>query len=59
MLPSRAWEGKLALVQASAGGAVLASLVDTLMPEAYEEGGSLVAFATTAGFLLTFLLSQG
>lgn len=52
-------EGTLAVVQAFAGGAVLASLVDTLMPEAYEEGGSLVAFATTAGFLLTFLLSQG
>jgi zinc transporter, ZIP family len=42
---------------ALAGGAVLASLADTLMPEAYREGGPFVAFATAAGFLLSFLLA--
>jgi zinc transporter, ZIP family len=42
---------------AFAGGAVLASLVDTLLPEAYREGGPYVAFATVAGFLLSFLLA--
>ena len=42
---------------AFAGGAVLASLADTLMPEAYREGGPFVAFATAAGFLLSFLLA--
>jgi zinc transporter, ZIP family len=42
---------------AFAGGAVLASLADTLMPEAYREGGPYVAFATVAGFLLSFLLA--
>jgi ZIP family zinc transporter len=42
-----------------AGGAVLASLADTLMPEAYKEGGSWVALATAAGFLVSFLLSAG
>ena len=31
-------------------GAVLASLADTLMPDAYREGGKPVAFATAAGF---------
>lgn len=36
---------------------VLASLVDTLMPKAYAGGGPLVAFATVAGFLLSFMLS--
>jgi len=36
---------------------VLASLADTLMPEAYEDGGPAVALATTAGFLLSFVLS--
>lgn len=41
-----------------AGGAVLASLADTLMPEAYREGGSLVAYATALGFLLSFLVSS-
>jgi zinc transporter, ZIP family len=42
---------------AFAAGAVLASLADTLMPEAYREGGPFVAFATVAGFLLSFLLA--
>ena len=42
---------------AFAGGAVLASIVDTLAPEAYREGGPYVAFATVAGFLLSFLLA--
>jgi ZIP family zinc transporter len=41
---------------AFAGGAVLASLADTLMPEAYREGGPFVAFATVAGFMVSFLL---
>lgn len=40
-----------------AGGAVLASLADTLMPEAYKEGGPWVALATALGFLVSFLLS--
>jgi ZIP family zinc transporter len=42
---------------AFAAGAVLASLADTLMPEAYEKGGPLVAMSTTAGFVLSFVLS--
>jgi ZIP family zinc transporter len=42
---------------AFAGGAVLASLADTLMPEAYREGGPLVGFATTAGFLLSYAVA--
>jgi zinc transporter, ZIP family len=40
-----------------AAGAVLASLADTLMPEAYGEGGPPVAYATALGFLLSFLIS--
>ena len=48
----------LAVLLSFAGGAVLASLADTLMPDAYREGGPLVAFATAAGFLLSFLVSQ-
>ncbi|MGI8659857.1 MAG: ZIP family metal transporter [Thermoleophilaceae bacterium] len=40
-----------------AGGAVLASLADTLMPEAYRDGGPYVAYATALGFLLSFLVS--
>jgi zinc transporter, ZIP family len=51
-------ENVLAFARAFAAGAVLASLVDTVMPDAYRQGGSMVAFATAAGFLLTFLISQ-
>jgi ZIP family zinc transporter len=51
-------EGPLAVLLSFAGGAVLASLADTLMPDAYREGGAWVALATTAGFLLSFLISE-
>jgi ZIP family zinc transporter len=47
----------ISLPLAFAAGAVLASLADTLMPEAYEDGGPTVALATAAGFLLSFVLS--
>ncbi|HEX5763626.1 MAG TPA: hypothetical protein VFY04_10975 [Solirubrobacterales bacterium] len=40
-----------------AAGAVLASLADTLMPEAFDEGGPPVAYATALGFLTSFLIS--
>ncbi|MFA9429340.1 ZIP family metal transporter [Egicoccus sp. AB-alg2] len=49
---------QLAFAAAFAGGAVLASLADTLMPEAFEHGRPLNAMATTAGFFLSFLLAQ-
>ena len=42
---------------AFAGGAVLASLADTLMPEAFEHGRPLNSMATAAGFLVSFILS--
>ncbi len=50
-------EEVLAIALAFAGGAVLASLADTLMPEAFEHGGPLIAFATAAGFFLSFILA--
>ena len=42
-----------------AGGAVLAALADTLMPEAFERGRPFNAFATCAGFFLAFVLAEG
>jgi ZIP family zinc transporter len=51
---SEQWLGMLA---AFAAGAVLASLADSVMPEAYAEGGPLVAFATSAGFLVAYALT--
>lgn len=55
---SGANEGLLAFLLAFAGGAVLASLADTIMPDAYSEGGGLIAFATAAGFFLSFMLDR-
>lgn len=42
-----------------AAGAVLASLADTLMPEAYRDGGPWIAYLTALGFLAAFLISAG
>ncbi len=47
----------LALPLAFAGGAVLASVIDTLAPEAYGRGGPFVALASAAGFFTAFELS--
>ncbi|MHA7279153.1 ZIP family metal transporter [Arthrobacter sp. MDT2-2] len=47
----------ISLPLAFAAGAVIASLADTLMPEAYEHGGPAVALSTAAGFVLSFILS--
>jgi zinc transporter, ZIP family len=49
----------LAFPLAFAGGAVLASLADTLMPEAFERGRPVNAFATAAGFYVSFALAEG
>ena len=42
---------------AFAGGAVLASVIDTLAPEAFSEGGPGIALASAAGFVTGYLLS--
>ncbi len=47
----------LAVALGFAGGAVLASLADTLMPEAFAEGRPYNAFATAAGFFLSYVLA--
>jgi ZIP family zinc transporter len=53
-LPSRG----MAWLLSFGAGAVLASLADTLMPEAFERGRPWNSFATAAGFLVSFALSQ-
>jgi zinc transporter, ZIP family len=50
-------EEVLAVALGFAGGAVLASLADTLMPEAFEHGRPLNAFSTAAGFFLSYVLA--
>lgn len=46
----------IAVIQAFAGGATLAVLADSLMPEAYRDGGWWVGIATALGFLMAFML---
>ncbi|MDR7085836.1 ZIP family zinc transporter [Aeromicrobium panaciterrae] len=48
--------GHIATVQAFAGGATIAVLADTLMPEAYKDGGWWVGLATALGFFVAFVL---
>ncbi|MGQ4597015.1 ZIP family metal transporter [Nocardia sp. R6R-6] len=46
----------ISAVQAFAGGATIAVLADSLLPEAYREGGWWIGMATAAGFLVAFVL---
>lgn len=45
-------------VQAFAAGAIITMLADTMMPEAYEQGGPVTGLLTAIGFTLSFLVSQ-
>ncbi|MEM9154432.1 MAG: cyclic nucleotide-binding domain-containing protein [Cyanobacteria bacterium P01_F01_bin.33] len=47
----------LSLAQGVSGGAILAMVASTMMPEAYELGGGSVSFSTILGFLTGFLLA--
>jgi CRP-like cAMP-binding protein len=46
------------VAQATAGGAILAMVASTMMPEAYEMGGGSVTFSTIAGFLISFWVAS-
>ena len=48
----------IGILEAFAAGAILAMLADTMMPEAYEEGGFLIGILTVIGFLVAFILSR-
>ena len=45
------------LIQSFAAGAILTMLADTMIPEAFAEGGDLTGLATVFGFATAFLLS--
>ena len=46
-----------AAIQSFAAGAILTMLSDTMMPEAFEHGGSVVGLVTVLGFAAAFVLS--
>ena len=45
-------------ILALAAGGILAMLADTMMPEAFQNGGPWVAMATAVGFACAFLLAR-
>lgn len=55
---AHASEAVLAGITATAAGAILAMLADTMMPEAYEGSHNLTGLLTFLGFLLAFALSR-
>jgi ZIP family zinc transporter len=48
----------LAGITALAGGAILAMIADTMIPEAFEDAHLLIGLITVAGFLVAFALSR-
>jgi len=48
----------LGIMESFAAGAILAMLADTMMPEAFEEGGYAIGLSTVLGFLATFVVSK-
>ena len=54
----KASDNNIAVMYAIAAGGILSMIADTMMPEAYEEGGRAVALITALGFLLAFIVSE-
>lgn len=48
----------IGIMEAFAGGAILAMLADAMMPEAYEEGGFSIGLLTVLGFITAFIISK-
>ena len=41
-----------------AAGAILVMLAESMIPEAFEEGGSKIGLAAMAGFVIAFVLGR-
>ena len=48
----------IGIIEAFAAGAILAMLADTMMPEAFEDGGFFIGILTVLGFLVAFILAK-
>jgi ZIP family zinc transporter len=48
----------IGILEALAAGAILTMLADSMMPEAYEEGGYKIGILTILGFLVAFVMSR-
>lgn len=58
LLQSNTSDLLVALAQSVSGGALLAMLASTMMPEAYELGGASVTFSAIMGFLTGFFVAS-
>jgi CRP-like cAMP-binding protein len=45
-------------IEALAAGAMLTMIAETMLPEAFEEGGSIIGFATLCGFLAALAVAS-
>ena len=43
-------------IESLAAGAMLTMIAETMLPEAFEQGGSVVGLSTLAGFLATLFV---
>jgi ZIP family zinc transporter len=50
--------GAVSAVQATAAGAILAMIVDTMLPEAFEGTHDFAGIIAVSGFLAAFVLSK-
>jgi len=48
----------MATIESFAAGAILALLADSMIPEAFEEGGFSIGFLTLIGFLFAFIIAK-
>jgi ZIP family zinc transporter len=48
----------VAIALSYASGAILVMLAESMIPEAFEEGGSKIGLATMAGFAVAFVLGR-
>lgn len=48
----------IGIIEAFAAGAILAMLADSMMPEAFDEGGFSIGILTVLGFLTAFIVSK-
>lgn len=55
---SQASAQTISIITATAAGAILAMIVDTMMPEAFEETHNFAGFITMLGFLTAFLIGD-
>ena len=51
-------ESVISLLGSMAAGAMLTVIAETMLPEAYAKGGSIVGLSTLSGFLVIILIKS-